>query len=48
MKTLLNRIKEMSDAEHRKLLYIGIGVSLLCGNVVLAGLLLIVSTTLQD
>jgi hypothetical protein len=48
MKTLYNRIVTLTDQEHRKLLYIGIGVSLLCGNFVFAGLLFIVSTTLED
>ena len=48
MKTLLNRISSLTDREHRKLLYIGVGVSLLCGNFIFAGLLFIVSTTLED
>jgi hypothetical protein len=48
MKKLLNRISALTDQEHRKLLYIGIGVSLLCGNLIFAGLLFIVSTTLED
>lgn len=48
MKALYKRIKEMSDQEHRKLLYIGVGASLLCGNVIVAGLLFLISTTLED
>lgn len=38
----------MTDREHRKLLYIGIGASLLCDNLIFAGLLFIVATTLED
>jgi len=48
MKTLCNRISNMSDSEHRKLLYIGIGLSLLCGNLIFAGMLFLVSTTFED
>lgn len=48
MKTLYNRIAALSDRDHRRLLWLGAGIALMNNDIILAGLFILVSTTLED
>jgi hypothetical protein len=48
MKTLLERIENMSVAKQRKLLYIGAAFALVGGSPIFAAMLCLVAFTLED
>ena len=48
MKTLLQRIENMSNSNHRKLLYIGALFALIGGSPIFAAMLCLVAFTLED
>ena len=48
MKTLLERIENMSNSNHRKLLYIGAAFALVGGSPIFAGMLFLIACTLED
>jgi hypothetical protein len=48
MKTLLERIENMSNSNHRKLLYIGALFALIGGSPIFAAMLCLVAFTLED